>query len=85
MTEKQYLIPAFFAIYRDYQHRTLEEDLFKEERGNSFYLKERKFNMPDIKKIEATLALSKDESTVLGLVIANQKVTPGQHIPKAGK
>jgi len=40
--------------------------------------------MPDIKNIEAALALSKDESKVLGLTIGTQKVTPGQYIPKAG-
>ncbi|KAF4632589.1 hypothetical protein G7Y89_g5540 [Cudoniella acicularis] len=41
--------------------------------------------MPDIKNIEAAIALSKeDESKVLGLTIGAQKVkvTPGQHIPK---
>jgi phosphatidylethanolamine-binding protein len=41
--------------------------------------------MPDIKDIEATLALSKDESKLLGLTIGTHKVTPGQHIPKGGK
>jgi len=41
--------------------------------------------MPDIKNIEAALALSKDESKVLGLTVGTQKVTPGQHIPKGGK
>lgn len=41
--------------------------------------------MPDIKNIEAALALSKDESKVLGLTIGTQNVTPGQHIPKGGK
>jgi hypothetical protein len=41
--------------------------------------------MPDIKNIKAALALSQDESKVLGLTIGTQKVTPGQQIPKAGK
>jgi phosphatidylethanolamine-binding protein len=41
--------------------------------------------MPDIKNIEAALALSKDESKVLGLTLGTQKVAPGQYIPKGGK
>lgn len=38
--------------------------------------------MLQIKNIEALLALSKDESKKLGLIIGAQKVTPGQYIPK---
>jgi hypothetical protein len=41
--------------------------------------------MPDIKNIEAALALCKDESKVLGLNLGTKKITPGQHIPKRGK
>ncbi|KKY19769.1 putative protease inhibitor [Phaeomoniella chlamydospora] len=40
--------------------------------------------MLQIKNIEALLALSKDESKKLGLIIGAQKVTPGQYIPKGG-
>lgn len=37
-------------------------------------------------QIEAALAAIKtDESKILGLTIGSQKVTPGLHIPKAGK
>ncbi|KUJ14538.1 putative protease inhibitor [Mollisia scopiformis] len=41
--------------------------------------------MPDTKNIEAAVLLCKDESKVLGLSFGTQKVTPGQHVPKAGK
>ncbi|RFU28161.1 hypothetical protein B7463_g8170, partial [Scytalidium lignicola] len=38
--------------------------------------------MPDIKNIEAAIALCKDESKLLGVTIGTKKVTPGMHIPK---
>jgi hypothetical protein len=41
--------------------------------------------MPDTKNIVAAMALSQDESKVLGLTFGAQKITPGQYIPKAGK
>jgi hypothetical protein len=41
--------------------------------------------MPDKKHIEDALDLSKDESKLLGLTFGTKKVTPGQHIPRAGK
>lgn len=41
--------------------------------------------MPDIKYVEATLALAKDESKTLGLTLGTKKVTAGEKIPKAGK
>jgi len=40
--------------------------------------------MPDIKSIESTLALIKnDKSKILELTVGGKKVTPGQKIPKA--
>jgi hypothetical protein len=41
--------------------------------------------MPDIKYVEASFALAKDESKTLGLTFGIQKVTPGQKIPKASE
>jgi hypothetical protein len=41
--------------------------------------------MPDIKYVEASFALAKDESKTLGLTFGTQKVTLGQKIPKAGE
>ncbi|KIM98724.1 hypothetical protein OIDMADRAFT_43542 [Oidiodendron maius Zn] len=39
--------------------------------------------MPDIKYVEATLALAKDESKTLGLTLGTKNVTAGEKIPKA--
>jgi phosphatidylethanolamine-binding protein len=41
--------------------------------------------MPDTKNIVSAMALSQDESRVLGLTFGTRKITPGQYIPKAGK
>jgi phosphatidylethanolamine-binding protein len=41
--------------------------------------------MPDIKYVEASLALTKDESKTLGLTLGTKNVTAGEKIPKAGK
>jgi hypothetical protein len=41
--------------------------------------------MPDTKYIEAAVALSKDESKVLGVTFGTHKVISGEHIPKGGQ